>query len=320
MYPWHATFHMGIVHFMAYPHVKTEDEILKSVYKILNDDFFQAIEVNMLYEDIILGKISALCETANVEFLLGAQPFFLSKKINLNAVNNEERHQAIQLCKMQIERSYRYRARALTILSGQYGLKEKKEELKQNLILSLKELCSYSHEVGNIEGYQLGIDLEIFDHTIDKKVLIGPAPDAFDVAKSVKADYPAFSLTVDLSHIPLLFEDPYYVLKLLAPFIGHVHIGNGILDKKNPFYGDNHPRFGISGGCNDFQEIANFIFALEKIDYFNQRVMTEKPVISFEVKPLPHEDSDLVIANSKRKFLAALGRSFINHKELEYKL
>ena len=33
MYPWHATFHMGIVHFMAYPQVKTEDEILKSVHK-----------------------------------------------------------------------------------------------------------------------------------------------------------------------------------------------------------------------------------------------------------------------------------------------
>lgn len=320
MYPWHATFHMGIVHFMAYPQVKTEDEILKSVHKILNDDFFQAIEVNMLYEDNILEKISALCETADIEFLLGAQPFLLSKKINLNAGNDEERHQAIQLCKMQIERSYRCRARALTFLSGQYDFTGKKDELKQNLIHSLRELCRYSQEIGNTAGYQLGIDLEIFDHTVDKKVLIGPAPDAFDIAKSVKADYPAFSLTVDLSHLPLTFEDPYYVLKLLAPFIGHVHIGNGILDKKNPFYGDHHPRFGIAGGCNDYQEVAYFMIALEKIDYFNQRVMTKKPVISFEVKPLPHEDSDLVVANSKRKFLAALDKAHIDYKELGYKL
>lgn len=315
MYPWHSTFHMGIVHFMAYPNVKTEDEILKSVNKILNDDFFQAIEVNVLYEDVVLEKISTLCETADVEFLLGAQPFFLSNKINLNAENDEERQQAIQLCKIQIERSYRHRARALTILSGHYEVIEKKEELKQKLIHSLKELCRYSQERGNSAGYQLGIDLEIFDHTLDKKVLIGPAPDAFEIAKSVKADYPTFSLTVDLSHIPLLFEDPYYVLKLLAPFIGHIHIGNGILDKKNPYYGDTHPRFGISGGCNDFQELANFIFALKKIDYFHQRVMTEKPVISFEVKPLPYEDSDLVIANSKRKFLAALDKVCTDHKE-----
>jgi len=80
MYPWHATFHMGIVHFMAYPQVKTEDEILKSVHKILNDDFFQAIEVNMLYEDNILEKISALCETADVEFLLGHNHFFYQKR------------------------------------------------------------------------------------------------------------------------------------------------------------------------------------------------------------------------------------------------
>jgi len=266
------------------------------------------------YEDIILEKISALCETADVEFLLGAQPFLLSKKINLNAGDDEERQQALELCKLQIERSYRCRARALTFLSGQYDFIEKKEELKQNLIHSLKELCHYSQEIGNTAGYQLGIDLEIFDHTIDKKVLIGPAPDAFDIAKNVKADYPA------LSHIPLTFEDPYYVLKLLAPFIGHVHIGNGILDKKNPFYGDHHPRFGIAGGCNDYQEVANFLIALEKIDYFHQRVMTKKPVISFEVKPLPHEDSDLVVANSKRKFLAALDKVHIDHKELENKI
>jgi len=315
MYPWHATFHLGIVHFMAYPHAKTEDEILKTVYKILNDDFFQAIEVNVLYEDKILEKISAQCETAHVEFLLGTQPLFLSNQINLNSMNDEERYRAIDLSKIQIDRSYRYRARALTMLSGRYDLIARKEELKQKLILSLKELCHYSQEKGNAAGYQLGIDLEIFDHTIDKKVLIGPAPDAFDVAKSVKADYPAFSLTVDLSHIPLLFEDPYYVLKLLAPFIGHVHIGNGILDKSNPFYGDNHPRFGIYGGCNDFQEVANFIFALEKNGYFNQRVMTEKPVISFEVKPLPDEDSDLVIANSKRTFLSALDKVYSDHRE-----
>ena len=315
MYPWHATFHLGIVHFMAYPHANTEDEILKTVYKILNDDFFQAIEVNVLYEDKILEKISAQCETAHVEFLLGTQPLFLSNQINLNSMNDEERYRAIDLSKIQIDRSYRYRARALTMLSGRYDLIARKEELKQKLILSLKELCHYSQEKGNAAGYQLGIDLEIFDHTIDKKVLIGPAPDAFDVAKSVKADYPAFSLTVDLSHIPLLFEDPYYVLKLLAPFIGHVHIGNGILDKNNPFYGDNHPRFGIYGGCNDFQEVANFIYALEKNGYFNQRVMTEKPVISFEVKPLPDEDSDLVIANSKRTFLSALDKVYSDHRE-----
>jgi len=74
---------MGIVHFMAYPNVKTEDEILKSVNKILNDDFFQAIEVNVLYEDVVLEKISTLCETADVEFLLGAQPFFYQTRSTL---------------------------------------------------------------------------------------------------------------------------------------------------------------------------------------------------------------------------------------------
>jgi len=308
MYPWHDTFHMGIVHFMAYPNAQTDDAILTTVHKILTDDFFQAIEVSVLFRDELLEKISAQCETASVEFLLAAQPLILSQKLNLNSPDDEQRIRAIHLCKEQIDRSYRFRARALALLSGRYDFNESIEALKERLILSLNELCQYSREKSHSAGYGLGINLEIFDHTVDKKALIGPASDAFDIAKTVKATFPNFSLTIDLSHIPLLFEEPLYVLKLLAPFIGHVHIGNGILDKNHPAYGDSHPRFGIAGGCNSMNEVVVFLAALEKIGYFNQPVMTERPVISFEVKPLQGEDSDLVVANAKRTFLAALDR------------
>ena len=312
MYPWHDTFHMGIVHFMAFPYAQADDEILKSVHTILTDEFFQAIEMSVLLRDEILERISSQCEIAEVEFLLAAQPLILSQKLNLNSPNEEERLRAVQICKDHIDRSYQVRARTLAFLSGRNDVNENKEVfkevLKDKLVLSLEELCRHAQEKSLSAGYCLGVNLEVFDHVIDKKALIGPAPDAFDVAKKVKANFPNFSLTVDLSHIPLLFEDPLYVLKLLAPFVGHIHIGNGVLEKGHTAYGDTHPRFGIAGGCNTVQEVANFLEALQKIGYFEQQGMTQRPVISFEVKPLPGEESDLVVANAKRTFLTALDR------------
>jgi sugar phosphate isomerase/epimerase len=145
---------------------------------------------------------------------------------------------------------------------------------------------------------------------VDKRALIGPAPFAFEVASLVRAECPNFGLTIDLSHEPLLFEDPACTLTLLAPFVNHVHIGNAVLAQGHPACGDTHPRFGLKEGCNDVQEVAEFLRALFRIGYFEKATFTERPVISFEVRPLPGESPRLVVANAKRTFLSAWNRLF----------
>lgn len=41
MYPWHDTFHMGLIHFMAYPNAKSEEEILSTVKKYSRTNSFR---------------------------------------------------------------------------------------------------------------------------------------------------------------------------------------------------------------------------------------------------------------------------------------
>lgn len=308
MYPWHDTFHMGLIHFMAYPQATTRDEILQTVTEILTDEFFQAIEVSALLDAEILKEIGERCEVARVELLLAAQPLVLSQKLNLNSFVKEERERALGKLREAIDKAYLSGARALAFLSGKKPEKGKEREAKELLIESLIALCRYAEERAESAGYLLGVHLEVFDYAVDKEALIGPAPFAFEVASCVRAECPNFGLTVDLSHEPLLFEDPSYTLTLLAPFVNHVHLGNAVLERGHPAYGDLHPRFGIPGGCNDIEEVAGFLRVLFRIGYFEKKVATERPVISFEVKPLPHEDSRLVIANAKRTFLAAWNR------------
>lgn len=308
MYPWHDTFHMGLIHFMAYPGAKSEEEILSTVKRVLADEFFQAIEVSALVEEDILKKIGKMCEVARVELLIAAQPLVLSKKLNLNSLDEEERKAAVQEIRKAIDKAYTANAKAIAFLSGRMPERDRLEMAKERLVDSLCEICSYAKERSAQYGYTLAVNLEVFDYSIEKNALVGPAPIAFEIASKVRTFHDNFGLTIDLSHQPLVFEDSFYTLGLLSPFVTHIHVGNAVLEPGHPAYGDQHPRFGIKGGKNDVDELAYFLKALHKIGYFDKKVATEKPIVSFEVKPLADEDPDLVVANAKRTFLAAYAK------------
>ena len=161
------------------------------------------------------------------------------------------------------------------------------------MISSAKEICDYAKSKGD-----LGITLEVFDQKIDKKCLIGPTKDARMVAEEVRKNFDNFGLMVDLSHLPLLGETPAQAIMPVKDYLVHAHMGNCILkDKEHPGYGDQHPRFGIKGGENDVKELTEYLKVLLDIGFLNPQ---NPPIVSFEVKPLADESSEVVIANAKR--------------------
>jgi sugar phosphate isomerase/epimerase len=116
-------------------------------------------------------------------------------------------------------------------------------------------------------------------------------------------------LTVDLSHLPLLNETPQEALAAAKDHLAHIHVGNCLMkDVNHPAYGDNHPPFGIEGGENDVQELVEFLEALFDIRYFTKELPTGRPVVTLEVKPLPDQDSALLIAATKRVWKEAWAR------------
>ena len=157
----------------------------------------------------------------------------------------------------------------VAVLSGPDPGEADRAKAVECLIRSLKELCAYGRERG------IGITLEIFDRTVDKRCLVGPAVEAAAIAEEVRADYEDFGLMYDLSH---------------------------------PAYGDQHPRFGIPGGENDVPQVVEFLRALFEVGYLTEKPAGELPIVAFEVKPLPGESSELVIANAKRVWREAWAR------------
>jgi sugar phosphate isomerase/epimerase len=285
---------VGLIHFMAYPEVmKGEGPILETLQKIAEDDFFTAVEVSWIKDVKVRQQAKKLLEVSHLTVAYGAQPRLLVKKLNLNSLDEVQRQEAVDEVKSAVDEAYEIEAKSLAFLSGTDPEGQEREQAIKLLVSSIKEICAYAKSKGN-----LGITLEVFDQEIDKKCLIGPAEDARRVAEEVRKEFDNFGLMVDLSHLPLLGETPEQAILPVKDYLVHAHMGNCILkDKEHPGYGDQHPRFGIKGGENDVKELTEYLKVLLDIGFLNPQ---NPPIVSFEVKPLADESSEVVIANAKR--------------------
>lgn len=299
---WIGMVNIGIVHPMAFPNAKTEEEVLSTIRKVVEDDFFGAIEVSNL-SDELAEKVGEILRSAHMDVIYAGQPSLLAEGLSLCSLNEDERKKAVELCKKNIDRAYLVGASIFAVQSGKDPGEDKREEAKKKLLDSLRELCAYAQEKG--EESIVSISLENFDRDIDKRFLIGPSEEAGEIAEKIKAEFSNFGLTLDLSHLPLLREKPHEALISVSDYLIHTHIGNCVIKKESPYYGDNHPPFGVKDGEIDVEELRSFLEALIYIGYLRRSLPTRLPVISFEIKPLPGQIPEVVIASSKRVFSEA---------------
>ncbi len=302
---WNGLVNIGIVHPMIFPEtIRGEGPILETIGKIATDAFFGAIELSWIKDANVREQVARLLESAYLDVIYCGGPPMLIQKVNLNSFDDPTRSEAINFTKKLINEAYLVGARIITVVSGPDVEPIKNEKARSLLVDSLKQLCKYAEEQG--KDYTLLISLENFDKEYDKKLLIGSTADAAEVVGKVKEKYTNVGLTVDLSHLPLLHEIPMQALTVAKEYLEHVHIGNCVMkDKSHPQYGDQHPRFGVTGGENSVDELAEFLSVLKNVGYLNKKASTRLPVVSFEVKPGVGESSEALIAGSKRVLMAA---------------
>jgi sugar phosphate isomerase/epimerase len=284
---------IGIVQSMAFPSSVKDPQILIESFKaIAKDDFFEVIEIGQIKDMEARDKIKAIIEVSKIIVSYAGHSRLLSNRLNINDLHEEGRKSAVAALKDGIDEAYYMNAESFAFLSGRYE-EDKKEDALQALIQSTKELCAYASYKGNMP-----ILLEVIDHNIDKKSLIGPIELGERFAREVAKECTNFGIMVDLSHLPLLGENSRQALLPIKQYIKHVHIGNAVMRESNlEAYGDEHPRFGFPNSENDVAEVTDFLKVLLEIGYLNRM---NPLIVSFEVKPRPYEDPDLVIAGAKR--------------------
>jgi len=282
---------VGIIHFMAYPTtIKGEGPIVETITKIAEDDYFNAIEITWIKDPAVRKQAKEVLVTSGLAVGFGAQPAVLLTPLNPNSLDEDERKKAVKVLKSQVDEAQFMGAGRMAFLSGKDPGAAQREAALDALIKSTRELCDYA------ATKDMGISIEAFDTEIDKKALIGGS--AYSADFSAAVDRSNFGLMVDLSHLPLLGESPEQCAKAVKDQVVHLHVGNcAMRDENHPAYGDNHPRFGIEGGENDVEELAAYLKAFIDIGFLNGE---HRPFMSFEVKPLEWESSEVVIANAKR--------------------
>lgn len=283
---------VGIIHFMAYPSViKGEGPVAETLAKIAADDYFTAVEITWIKDLDEKEKAKAILRASHLAVGYGAQPAVLTTGLNPNVLDEAERKKAVDVLKREVDSAYEMGAGRMAFLSGKDPGEADREKAKEQLVRTIRELCDYAVSKGD-----LGITLETFDRTVDKKSLIGPSDEAAQLAAEVNRRN--FGLMIDLSHLPLQNETIEQAIANVRDHLVHVHIGNCVMGQPDhAAYGDQHPRFGIEGGENDVPEVAAFLRALLRVGFLNP---CDRPFMSFEVKPVGDEPTELVIANAKR--------------------
>ena len=298
--PWEPIVDLSIVHFMIFPETLTgSGPILETVSRLVNDPFFSMVEVGHINDAEVRKQVADTIATSHARVAFGAQPMILTKKLDLNSLDETKRKEALATLKPLIDEAKEIGASRFTVLSGPDPGADKRADARKFLVASLLELCAYGKERG------VNVTLETFDRTIEKKSLIGPSDEALMVSTPVKEKFPTFGLMYDMGHAPLLDEDPAKSLKLLKPHLVHVHVGNCVKKPGLPAFGDQHPRFGFNGGENDVPQLVRFLRALFDVGYLTTSPQEVSPVVGFELKPVPTEKSEAVIANGKRTWRKA---------------
>jgi sugar phosphate isomerase/epimerase len=292
---------VGVVLAMSFPEAAQEGEpFLGSLRKIATDDFFSVVEIAKVRDLSIRKNALQILSLSRLEVGFSGASALMGGRHNLNAFEEGKRREAVQVAVASYEEAREMGAQFFSLISG-LRPSDRREEALALLVQSLKEICAHAQAKG-----KMPIVLETFDCEIEKRCLIGPSSDALWVAREVSKGYPEFSLMLDLSHLPLLREKPVESLRTLKGHIGHIHLGNCVLaDENHPAYGDSHPPFGIPGGENDVNQVADFLKGLFEVGYLGEG---RRPRISLEVKPRPGDDADAILAGSKRVLLEAWAR------------
>jgi sugar phosphate isomerase/epimerase len=292
---------IGIIHSMAFPSsFKDKESLIESFKQIALDEYFNIIELGEIKDLEARQQVKQMLEVSKLHCAYGGHSRLLSKGLNINSLDEEERLKAVEELKKGIDEAYYMEALDFSFLSGRYQ-EEKKEEALEALIKSTEELCCYAAQKGSMP-----VLLEVFDYDIDKRSLLGPVELVKRYAEEVSKEHSNFGIMMDLSHLPQLRETARQAILPIKQHIKHVHIGNAVVkDPAMEAYGDMHPRFGFPNSENHVEELVEFLEVLLEVGYLN----TEKPpIVSFEVRPRPYEDELLVIAGSKRVLNEAWAR------------
>ena len=279
---------VGILQAAAFPDsAESPERSLAALQQIVADGFFAGVETIGMGHGDTCRTAGALLEESGLVTDSDAGAILYRTGASLCSLDPSKRAGALRLVYRAIDEAYELGAPRLSLVSGGDPGTRDRAAAMDVLVDSILALYDYARSAGDLE-----LALKMADRAVDKCFLVGPTLDGVNVAERVREHHPRFGLVLNLGHLPLLGEEPETAVRLCAPFLARVDIGNCVVSS-----GDSHPRFGVPGGAIGVTELADFLRALVSVGYVRPGGSN---VVAFEVRPTPDEDPLAVIAHSKR--------------------
>jgi len=292
--------YFGLVqNLLAFPGWRGEtQEGLEISRTLLADPFFEMVEIGWIQNKEYAKRIRKWIYEAGKEVTYGCGPVIFAEGLDLNTRDAALRDKSIERIKELASDALDYDAKILLLCSGKNVDPTRRGEAFRLLTDSIEKICSHCAEIRSDKP--LVVALELFDWNFDKKLLVGPVGDAVRFSERVVKVCSNFSLSLDLSHLPMMDAKPEKAVPLCIPFLQHVHVGNCVIqDEKHEKYGDKHPAFGIDGGEVGRNEVQNYLKVLDANGYAKKRVPTRRPVVIAEVIASPGDDVFQLVENIK---------------------
>jgi sugar phosphate isomerase/epimerase len=271
---------LGVNHHLLYADViKTPEEHLRTLKILLADPRLDIID--MWYPwDIKESCLKAIKNSGKaIYYNIGNRPG--QRPLAPASIDDEHRSYTLDVYKNELERAKLCNAQKVITNSGPNDV-EHRGKCKDYLVEFYIELCKYAEPVIVI--------IEPTDWDTSKCKLIGSSREAVEICQRVRdAGCENMGSMVDMCHVPLMHETISQAVYDTGDYLEHIHLGNCVINKESPFFGDKHPGLGIDGGIYDVPDIAElFGLGLSK-GYFSH---SNKGSASIEMRRLPGQSSE----------------------------
>lgn len=253
---------LGLVHHMLHPAcLHDPDDHERTLLALAARTDIETFDCCLPYGRDRRARLGAALRRCGKEHLTYAPFLYPARKLPFTATHSSEQEQIRLLLADQIACAASVGATGFIIVSGGPPPASATQAHRDAFADFLRWFCA------ELAPHGLTAQLEPFDTDVDKCYLYGPTQDCVALIETVGADN--LGIELDFAHVPLMHETHAQALANVGPYLRRVHLGNGVLDRSDPRYGDTHPPIGYPGGLIDTPELVEHLRLLLDRGFLN---------------------------------------------------
>lgn len=273
---------LGLNHHLLFFDVIQEDSQahFETLKQLVDDSRFDVLDMWVPEDEPYRTKTIELLKNSGKEVFYNCGNRAGKPSLAPASLHNEKWTYTLDVYRDELDRAKAIGATKVITNSGPNNL-EQREEAFGRLVGFYVELCRMVPD--------MLVMIEPTDWDVSKKKLIGSSKEAVEICQRVRdAGCPNMASMVDMCHIPLMHETLAQAVADTGEFLGHIHLGNCILnDRTHSLFGDKHVPLCMDGGEYGVQDLAElFRLGLDR-GYFSKE---KRGSASIEMRTVGGED------------------------------